>query len=118
MTTTRPRRSKQNQYNSLKALVAVGSLAATLVGAKMLAVQDEGQIVAETAVSPTTPNTVTTNTVTTNTNTATTSTDPLPMPPNQSSNGTVTLNLQPIPKAASPVIQPAAQPVARAKSSG
>jgi hypothetical protein len=45
MTTTKARRRKQNQYNSLKALLALGSLAATLVGAKMLAMQDEGLVV-------------------------------------------------------------------------
>lgn len=104
MTTNRSARSGQ-QTGLLKTFLVVGSLAATLAGTRLLAMQDTA--VVETAVPVDAAVTVI---VPAENSALATSGNALPLPP--TSRG-AQIELQPIPQA----VQPQIQPVARARSS-
>jgi hypothetical protein len=116
---TNRRNSKNQDTGLLKTLLVVGSVAATLVGTRMVAVQDTiAQASATTAVpAPEQIIIIESAPVT-----------PLPMPPTSGGSGqTIVLDLAPIPQAVSPQINPVkvqqvqqvqqTQPVAKTKSS-
>ena len=112
--TTRGTKHQPQQWEGLKAVLIVGSLAATLAGTRLLAMQEP---VVETAVSVQEPVVVVVPAP---------ATSSLPLPPNLSNgNRGVQVELAPVPKAVSPQINPIqqapqvqkTQPVARSRSS-
>lgn len=104
MTTKRSRRPDQ-QWGTLKAMLVVGSMAATLAGTRLLALQEP---VVETAVVTPEPVVVVVPAA---------ATSSLPMPPNwDAANRGAQVELAPIPQAVTPDIRPV-QPVARSRSS-
>ncbi len=112
--TTRGTKRQPQQWEGLKAVLIVGSLAATLAGTRLLAMQEP---LAETAVPVQEPVVVVVPAP---------ATSSLPLPPNLSNgNRGVNVELAPVPKAVSPQINPVqkaqqsqqSQPVARSRSS-
>lgn len=101
---------KNQDMSLLKTLLLVGSVAGTLVGTRLLAVQDTEAV---TAVSE--PEQVIIIQTAPTTNTA------LPMPPTSAGDQAIVLDLAPVPQAITPQINPVQvqqmQPVARTKSS-
>lgn len=104
MTTNRSRRTSQ-QTGTLKTVLVVGSLVATLAGTRLLAAQDTA--VSTTAVPIDAPVTVV---IPADNSAATSSSSTLPLPP---TSGGTQVQLKAIPQ----VVQPQIRPVARARSS-
>ncbi|MCA9934882.1 MAG: hypothetical protein KC415_13200 [Anaerolineales bacterium] len=104
MTTKRRKRPNQ-QLGALKTLLVVGSMAATLAGTRLLAMQDTQ----DTAVSQTAPVIVVVPATQMQQTT-------YPLPPTMNGDGRGTaVQLQPIPQAVTPNIQ--VRPVAQSRSS-
>ena len=106
--TTRDNKRQPQQWGTLKAVLVMGSLTATLAGTRLLARQEP---VMETAVNTQNPVVVVVPAP---------ETSALPLPPNLAGNSRgVQVELAPVPKAVSPQINPAqrVQPVARSRSS-
>ncbi len=102
----RDKRSQQ-QWGGLKAALIVGSLAATLAGMRMLALQEPVETSTSTGSVPVSIQEPTVVIVPA-------ASSSLPLPPNGARG--VQVGLAPIPEAVTPNIQPV-QPVARARSS-
>lgn len=94
----------------LKTMLVVGSVAATLAGTRLLAVNET---IVETAVSQPNPVIII--------EAAPTNAISLPMPPNSNGGQTIVLDMAPVPQAITPHINPVQvqqmQPVARTKTS-
>ena len=103
MVTTRSTKRQPQQWEGLKAVLIVGSLAATLAGTRLLALQEPVVVVVPAP-----------------------ETSALPLPPNRGNeNRGVRVELAPVPRAVTPQINPVQQvqqvqqvnPVARSRSS-
>ena len=112
--TTKDSKRQPQQWGTLKTVLVVGSLTATLAGTRLLALQEP---VVQTAVNTQNPVVVVVPAP---------ETTPLPLPPNLAGNSRgVQVELAPVPKAVSPQINPVqktqqsqpSQPVARSRSS-